>query len=169
MMMMMMMGRTALRCAALILSLCGRCEKLLKQGGGGYLRSIFPSHWSLSRSCSDKLRWHIRVSGDKKKSNEPRRRNTSCWRADGDFPFDGRCASASLSAAGSICPNSWGTDSMLSCLSQTLTTVHVPLLCDKCLNKMMKEQLGASAPLRTAHRSAWSVERGAFMSVNGLN
>lgn len=42
-----------------------------------YLRSIFPSHWSFNRSCSDALPWHSQVSGDKKKSDEPGRRNTS--------------------------------------------------------------------------------------------
>lgn len=69
-MMMMMCWWDELRCCSYTISVWA----LLKTPEAGrrwdYLRRTFPSHWSLNRSCSDALRWHSQVSGDKKKSDE---------------------------------------------------------------------------------------------------
>lgn len=162
MMMMMMCWWDELRCCSYSFSVWA----LLKTPEAGrrwdYLRSIFPSHWSLSRSGGDALRWHSQVSGDKKKDDEPRRRNTS---------VGGRTASFHLMVDAplrvltrlevSVQLLRYWLNTLLSFWDFNLNWAHFRFLCVSVLNKkVMKGGLGASAPLRTAHRSTRSEGQG---------
>lgn len=132
-----------LRCLSCALSVWALI-KLLKREAVGYLRSMFPSHWSVNRSRSDAPRWHRLVRRDKRRATS--RAGGKCWRRDGEFPFDGRCVSASPNTTGSICPTP-----EVPTLDSSLSFWECNLVYMWCFSAT--ERVGASAPWRTARTS----------------